>query len=116
MPEWTGSASANYDFAVSFAESAYVNVNFSYTGDSVTKFPGDPSYTPESAERDSYSLWNIRLGIHQPSWEAAFFVTNLFDEVANLSEILSLAAEAPGLERYAVNRPRTIGVQARYFW
>jgi iron complex outermembrane recepter protein len=116
VPEWTGSASANYDFAVSFAESAYVNVNFSYTGDSVTKFPGDPSYTPESAERDSYSLWNIRLGIHQPSWEAAFFVTNLFDEVANLSEVLSLAAEAPGLERYAVNRPRTIGVQTRFFW
>lgn len=116
VPEWTGTADATYTFNVSFAESAYFNVNFSYTGDSVTKFPGDPSYTPESAERDAYSLWNIRLGIHQPKWEAAFFVSNLFDEVANLSEILSLAAEAPGLERYAVNRPRTIGIQARVFW
>lgn len=116
VPEWTGSASAMYTFSVPFADSAYFHTHYSYTGDSVTKFPGDPSYTAESAERDAYSLWNIRLGIQKARWDAAIFVTNLFDEVANLSEVRSLAAEAPGLERYAINRPRTIGVQARYFW
>jgi len=116
VPDWTGSASATYSFNIPFAESGYFHVNYSYTGDSVTKFPGDPSYTPESAERGSYSLWNIRLGMRQSRWDAAFFVSNLFDEVANLSEVTSLAAEAPGLERYAINRPRTIGIQARMFW
>jgi outer membrane receptor protein involved in Fe transport len=116
VPEWTGSAAATYTFMVPFADSAYFHTNYSYTGDSVTKFPGDPSYTAESAERDAYSLWNVRLGMRQARWDAALFVTNLFDEVANLSEVRSLAAEAPGLERYAINRPRTIGVQARMFW
>lgn len=55
----------------------------------------------------------MRVGMHFGEWSASLFVANLFNEHANLSEVLSLAAEAPGLERFASNRPRRIGVQVR---
>jgi len=113
VPELTAKASILYSFPVSFAESAYFHADWSYTGDSLTQFPGDPFYTKASAERESYQLLNARLGMQKGDWEASVFVTNLLDENANLSEVFSLAAEIPGLERYATNRPRTIGIQAR---
>jgi hypothetical protein len=38
---------------------------------------------------------------------------NLADEVANLGDSRSLAAETPGRPRLFVNQPRTIGVEFR---
>jgi len=113
VPEWTANASAYYEFPVSFADNAYFNLNYSYIGDSVTLFPDDPSYTPERAERDAYQLVHVRAGLLFGSWNTSIFVQNLFNEQANLSEVFSLGAEIPGLERYATNRPRTIGIQVR---
>jgi len=113
VPEWTANASIYYSFPVSFAESAYLNANYSYTGDSVTIFPDDPAFSEAAAVRDSYDLLHIRAGFQFATWQASIFVQNVFDENANLSEVISLAAEIPGFERYATNRPRTIGVQMR---
>ena len=113
VPKWTANLSAYYEFPVSFADNAYFNLNYSYIGDSVTLFPDDPGFSPESSIRDAYQLVHVRAGLLFGTWNTSIFVQNLFNEQANLSEVFSLGAEVPGLERFATNRPRTIGVQVR---
>jgi len=64
--------------------------------------------------RPSYSLLDARLGVRSDALEFALFGKNLADTHANLADNRSLAAEAPGLPRIVTNRPRTIGIEARY--
>ena len=98
---------------LALADEGYFALNYTYTGDSLAKFSNDPSFSDASAVRESYSLFHTRIGVELGQWDVSIFVQNLFNVQANLSEIVSLAAEVPGLERFATNRPRTIGVQVR---
>ena len=42
------------------------------------------------------------------------FADNVTDERANLADNRSIAAEMPGRPRIVTNRPRTMGLEARY--
>ena len=112
-PKWTANVALDYSFDVSFADEAYIGVNYTYTGESFSKYQNDPTFTPESAVRDAYSLAHARFGARFGEWDISLFIRNLFDKQANLSEVISLGAEVPGLERYATNRPRTIGLTVK---
>jgi iron complex outermembrane recepter protein len=56
----------------------------------------------------AYNLFNLRLGLTRPNWEAAFFVNNVTDERA----FLALDRERGLLARvgYLTNQPRTFGL------
>jgi iron complex outermembrane receptor protein len=113
VPDWTGNGAVSYTTQltsdwkmVSGADYSYIGRSFSGNND-----PSDPRLRP------SYRLINARLAFaHDFAYgplEIALVGKNLADEVANLGDSRSLAAETPGRPRLFVNQPRTIGVEFR---
>jgi outer membrane receptor protein involved in Fe transport len=108
VPQWTfnGTIDYNYDVAsvpmFSRAEVAYVGSSFS-TNNSIS----DPR------RRDAYTLVKLRSGAKLGAVELTLFADNLFNEHANLSDAQPTGVEVPGRPRIVVNRPRTIGLDAR---
>ncbi len=58
-----------------------------------------------------YDLVNLRVGVRRSHWDVAFFVNNVFDELA----LLSFDQERGTRARlgFVVNQPRTFGVSTR---
>jgi iron complex outermembrane receptor protein len=107
VPEWTGSATAQY--TVPFGpRDWFVRGQYTYTG-SRTSFNNVVTGRNES----SYSLVNLRIGMNQDRWEVALFARNLFNKYAELADLLPESAELPGRPRWLIARPRTIGIQLR---
>ena len=63
-------------------------------------------------ELPAYSLVNLRVGLIRQSWELAFYVNNVLDEIA----FLGLDRERGTRARigYLTNQPRTVGVSLRF--
>lgn len=53
----------------------------------------------------------LRLGLADERYKVAFIVRNLTNDIANLGDNRSIAAETPGRPRWVVSRPRSIGVE-----
>lgn len=110
VPKWTAAVKAEYSVPVTSNFEGFVRGDYSFT-DSSFSANNDP-LNPRL--RPSYSLVDARLGLRSDDLEFALFGKNLTNKHANLADNRSLAAEAPGLPRVVTNRPRTIGVEARY--
>ena len=109
VPDWTANTAASYT-APLWADWLLVGgVDYSYVGRS---FSGnnDPA-TPR--ERPSYRLFNARLALQRGPLEVALVGKNLTNELTNLGDNRSIAAEVPGRPRLFVNQPRTIGIEVR---
>ncbi|HEY7963643.1 MAG TPA: hypothetical protein VID49_05990, partial [Steroidobacteraceae bacterium] len=61
----------------------------------------------------AYHLLDARLGFSNGSTEIALVGKNLTNEVTNLGDNRSIAAEVPGRPRLFLNQPLTIGIEAR---
>jgi iron complex outermembrane receptor protein len=109
VPNWTGNGTVSYTTQVSsdwkmVSEADYSYIGRSYSGNNE---PADPRLRP------SYRLINSRIAFDRGAFEVAFVGKNLGNEVANLGDNRSIAAEVPGRPRLFVNQPRTIGVEFR---
>jgi len=109
VPHWTFNAAADSAFDVA-AVPAFVHADYQYVGSSLSTLNTSPS-SPRI--RPSYSLVNLKAGVEVDKWEVSLFLDNVFDEQANLSDVPSQAIELPGRPRIAINRPRSVGVDAR---
>lgn len=114
VPDWT--ASFNIDY---FIPNVLQNIDFfarfdaSYVDESISRVNTSANVIPRI--RDGYEQLNLRFGLEDPdSFSAAIFVKNITDEIANLSDNRSIAAETPGRPRFVVSRPRTIGLELLY--
>ncbi len=109
VPDWTGNMAAAYTTQLTSSWKMVTGADWSYIGRS---FSGnnDPS---DPRERPAYRLINARLAFDHGPLEVAIVGKNLADEVANLGDNRSIAAEVPGRPRLFVNQPRTIGVEFR---
>ncbi|MGH8140339.1 MAG: TonB-dependent receptor [Steroidobacteraceae bacterium] len=109
VPNWTGNASVSYTTPVTSSWNLVSGLDYAYIGRS---FSGnnDPS---SPRERPAYRLLDARLSVTNGSTEVALVGKNLTNEVANLGDNRSIAAEVPGRPRLFVNQPRTIGVEVR---
>lgn len=109
VPNWTGNASLSYTTPVTNSWNFISGLDYSYIGRS---FSGNNN--PSSPrERPSYRLLDARFAFTNGSIELALVGKNLTNEVANLGDNRSIAAEVPGRPRLFVNQPRTIGVEMR---
>jgi iron complex outermembrane receptor protein len=109
VPDWTANTAASYTEPL-WADWLLVGgIDYSYVGRS---FSGnnDPA-TPR--ERPSYRLFNARLALQRGPLEVALVGKNLTNELTNLGDNRSIAAEVPGRPRLFVNQPRTIGIEVR---
>ena len=80
-------------------------MDISYVDDSVSRV------NSISRRRDSYEQLGLRLGLRNEKFGITFYGRNLTDDIANLGDSRSLAAETPGRPRFVVSRPRTLGFQ-----
>ena len=109
VPEWTVSANAAYEFQINNQIDGFMRGDIAYIGESF-------SATNDAANprlREDYTILNFRSGIRAQTLNLTFFIDNLTNEIGNLGDSRSLAAEIPGRERLNVNRPRTIGLEVR---
>jgi outer membrane receptor protein involved in Fe transport len=113
VPDWTCNGAVSYTTQLSSEWKMVSGADYSYIGRSFSgnNDPEDPRLRP------SYRLINARLAFaHDFAYgplEIALVGKNLGNEVANLGDSRSLAAETPGRPRLFVNQPRTIGVEFR---
>jgi iron complex outermembrane receptor protein len=108
-PDWTGNAALSYTTRLTSDWKLVSGADYSYIGRS---FSGnnDPS---NPRLRGSYRLLNASFAFIRDKFQIALVGKNLADEVANLGDNRSIAAEVPGRPRLFVNQPRTIGVEFR---
>ncbi len=106
VPNWTGNGSVAYTTQVTADWKLVSGADYSYIGRSFSGIndPADPR------ERPSDRLINARFAFVNGPLEIALVGENLANEVANLGDSRSIAAETPGRPRLFVNQPRTIGL------
>jgi iron complex outermembrane receptor protein len=64
----------------------------------------------------SYDLIDLRIGLTNTAGNrsAYFFVTNLTNKQAFISDTVAYSENLPSFERVATNQPRTFGVDLSY--
>jgi iron complex outermembrane receptor protein len=109
VPDWTGNGSVSYTTQLTGAWKLVSGADYAYIGRSFSgnNSPGDPR------ERPAYRLINARFALVNGPMEVALVGKNLANEIANLGDSRSIAAETPGRPRLFVNQPRTIGLEFR---
>ena len=106
VPELTLSANLDYSVADAFrGMDFFTRVDLSYTDDSISRV------NSEVRNRDAYEQVGLRFGLRDEKYTFTAFMRNLTDEIANLADNRSIAAETPGRPRFVVSRPRTIGAE-----
>ncbi|NKB98544.1 MAG: TonB-dependent receptor [Pseudomonadales bacterium] len=108
VPDMTATATAQYVFPLVDDWNGRLRLDANHYGESTSQ------NNNVIRERDSWSAVNVRAGITNESWDITLFADNLTDERANLGDNRSIAAETPSRSRIVTNRPRTIGLEARY--
>ena len=109
VPDWTGNASAAYTTDLSSSWKMISGADYSYVGRSFSA-NNDPA---NPRERGAYRLINARVAFAHGPLEIAVVGKNLANELANLGDNRSIAAEVPGRPRLFINQPRTLGVEFR---
>ena len=107
VPDWTTSAALAYRYPFYNGMAFTARVDNEYVGSRVD-VTAQPNYLP------SYDLTNLRAGIDGGKWTATFFVTNLTNKTALLSDAPAINVNVPTFNRIAVNQPRTYGVDLTY--
>jgi iron complex outermembrane receptor protein len=89
------------------ADPNFANVDLTITplgAPSISTFTFDPKMA-------AYQIGNLRIGVRNDQWELAFFINNIWDEIAQLA----VDQERGNRARvgFLTNQPRTFGVTAR---
>jgi hypothetical protein len=85
-------------------------IDYSYVGSSYSA-NNNPT---EPRKRPAYRLLNARFAFAHGATELALVGKNLTNEVTNLADNRSIAAEVPGRPRLFLNQPRTIGLEVTH--
>jgi len=107
VPDWTGNGAVTYTVPLMNSWNLVNVVDYSYVGSS---FSANNSST-EPRKRPAYRLLNARFAFSNGKTEFALFGKNLTNEVTNLGDNRSIAAEVPGRPRLFLNEPRTLGIE-----
>jgi outer membrane receptor protein involved in Fe transport len=76
-------------------------------------YPNFARTDPATFQR-AYALLDLRASLSHDVWEANFFVTNVLDKQAALSQFISGNYSATTRTRMYTNQPRTTGLSLRW--
>jgi outer membrane receptor protein involved in Fe transport len=104
VPDVTANFSSTYRFPAFGGRQGFARADIQHVGSIYTEIGnvGRPRI-----ELDPYTLVNLRTGIEGRRWRVTLFADNVFDEQATI-----LCCRDNG--EFTINRPRTIGIRARY--
>jgi outer membrane receptor protein involved in Fe transport len=106
-PEWSSSIDVDYEWNVFGDASAYVGAGARYVGEQMSTFATifDPTTNLRQVELPSYTIVDLRAGLHFNAFTVELFGRNVSDE-RGPTRITATATP----DEAAVLRPRTIGV------
>jgi outer membrane receptor protein involved in Fe transport len=107
VPDWTGNGALTYTLPLTNKWNSVSVIDYSYVGSSYSANNGPT----EPRKRPAYRLLNARFGFGNGATEFALVGKNLTNEVTNLADNRSIAAEVTGRPRLFLNQPRTIGLE-----
>jgi len=107
VPKYTGSAALVYEHPAFGPYNFQARISEDYVGPIV-----DVTYSLN--QLPGYNLASLRLGLVSSKLSGYFFIKNLGDVRAALSDTNSLGANLPTFNRVATNQPRTIGINLAY--
>ncbi|MBP6106980.1 MAG: TonB-dependent receptor [Steroidobacteraceae bacterium] len=108
-PEWKANATVRYEFPVATFDS-YVQGSVVYSDERRTDLRDLENSI--IGNMPSYTVADIAAGFGKDDWRLELFVTNVFDELAQVSRFAQCAETVCGSEVYVVpQRPRTIGLK-----
>lgn len=111
VPRWTGSTSAEYTMRLWNDLPAFARVDYTFTGQANSLY----DRTSPFAKRAAYSLTNLKFGVDAGEhWRTTFFVDNVFNKIGQTDLPTAISADLPTTRRYAITRPRTIGLTVSY--
>jgi len=111
-PDW--SAALGIEFrpgGLIFNAHPYLRFDYSYVGDSVNSLEGIESVVSARPVENqaAYQIGDLRFGLEGDHWSGSIFIDNVWDERADL-----FLSNRWGVQRQAINPPRTLGIQVRY--
>jgi len=112
-PKTTANLMLNYYKELDADYTLYGNVAWQYVGE---RFG---TYLPEEDTDNvypAYNFLNARFGYQFSKFDISLFCNNVTGQQANFGAIQSFAGNVPGKARYATNRPRTFGLDARMYF
>ena len=108
-PEWKANATVRYEFPVATFDS-YVQGAVVYSDERRTDLRDLENSI--IGDMPSYTVADIAAGFGKDGWRLELFVSNVFDELAQVSRFAQCAETVCGSEVYVVpQRPRTIGLK-----
>lgn len=111
-PEWTASLGIEYRSPGRLLNAQpFARLDLAYVGESVNTLEGIESVVGPGnvTTQKAYDTGDFRIGLESEDWTVSLFVDNVWDERANL-----FLSNRWAVQRQAINRPRTIGLQFRY--
>jgi outer membrane receptor protein involved in Fe transport len=102
VPDWTFNTTVTYRMPIDADLDFLARITNSYVG-SIQ----DITYARNTLP--SYDIVNLRAGVSGGDWSAYFFIDNLNDEKALLSDTGALSANVSIFNRVTTNQPRTFG-------
>lgn len=106
VPELTASLVVDYQRPdAMFDMDLFLRADLNYVGESQSRVNAIPR------TREAYRQLGVRVGLANERYRLALIARNLTNEIANLGDNRSIAAETPGRPRWVVSRPRSIGLE-----
>jgi iron complex outermembrane recepter protein len=111
VPKVTANTTASYSYPLPLSQTQGMNLVVRVTNSYIDSIQ-DITFTRNTLP--SYDLVNSRIGVEADRWSAMFFVDNLTDKRALLSDTGALSANVSIFNRVATIQPRTFGVDLNY--
>ncbi|MGH8251116.1 MAG: TonB-dependent receptor [Steroidobacteraceae bacterium] len=111
-PDWSASLGLEYRPRGQMLNAQpFARLDLAYVGESVNNLEGIESVVGAGGVQvqDAYQTGDFRIGLEAENWTATLFVDNVWDERAEL-----FLSNRWAVQRQAINRPRTVGLQFRY--
>ncbi|MCM4156829.1 TonB-dependent receptor [Gramella sp. AN32] len=110
-PKVTANLHTTYNKVLNNHNNLYATANIQYVGERFGTY--DLELEPELVFPD-YALLNARVGYIFSNVDVSLFGRNLTNKQANFGNIQSFGAILPGRQRYATNRPISVGINMKY--
>jgi outer membrane receptor protein involved in Fe transport len=104
VPKVTAKFGAEYSYAFGTGHAAYLRGDYQYIGDQVTNF----SLVSSKRTLPGYGTVGLRAGVTSGPWDVALVATNLLDKRAETYYVTG------PYKSFVLNRPQTIGIDARW--
>lgn len=111
-PDWSASLGLEYRPRGQLLNAQpFARLDLAYVGESVNNLEGIESVVGPGTVtvQDAYQTGDFRVGLEGEAWTVSLFLDNVWDERADL-----FLSNRWAVQRQAINRPRTLGLQFRY--